>query len=92
MNGTSTSATRCIPRNRSTVECHRQYPQVRMAYFETLRPAVIIEQTLEPAEIAGFNQFFDDQPGMQAKRYGIGIDQRFSESIYAGLEAPLGGI
>ncbi|MGH8601399.1 MAG: TonB-dependent receptor domain-containing protein, partial [Gammaproteobacteria bacterium] len=61
--------------------------QVRMAYFESLRPAVIIEQTLEPAEIAGFNQFFDDPPGTQAKRYGIGIDQRFSENIYAGLEA-----
>ncbi|MDQ3566147.1 MAG: TonB-dependent receptor [Pseudomonadota bacterium] len=61
--------------------------QMRMAYFETLRPAVIIEQTLEPAEIAGFNQFFDDPPGTQAKRYGIGIDQRFSESFYVGLEA-----
>ena len=62
---------------------------VRMAYFETLRPAVLIEQTLEPTEIAGFNQFFDDSPGTHARRYGIGIDTRMSEGFYGGLEASL---
>ncbi|MGH8533063.1 MAG: TonB-dependent receptor domain-containing protein, partial [Gammaproteobacteria bacterium] len=60
---------------------------VRMAYFETLRPAVLIEQTLEPTQIAGFNQFFNDPFGTQAKHYGIGIDARLSETIYGGVEA-----
>ncbi len=62
---------------------------VRMAYFETLRPAVLIEQTLEPTEIAGFNQFFDDSPGTHARRYGIGIDTRMSDGFYGGLEVSL---
>jgi hypothetical protein len=60
---------------------------VRMAYMESLRPAVLIEQSLEPTEVAGFNQFFDDPPGTHAKRYGVGIDARIHQGIYGGLEA-----
>lgn len=59
---------------------------VRMAYLETLRPAVLIEHTLEPTEIAGFNQFFNDPFGAQATHYGVGIDARLSETIYSGIE------
>ena len=59
---------------------------VRMAYFETLRQAVLIEQTLEPTEIAGFNQFYNDPFGSQVKHYGIGIDGRFKDVLWSGIE------
>jgi outer membrane receptor protein involved in Fe transport len=33
---------------------------VRAAAFRTVRRTLITEQTLEPTQVAGFNQFFDD--------------------------------
>ncbi|MGH8525521.1 MAG: TonB-dependent receptor domain-containing protein, partial [Gammaproteobacteria bacterium] len=59
---------------------------LRTIYMETLRRVVIVEQGLEPTQIAGFNQFFDDPPGTHAARYGIGLDGRFSEQFYGGIE------
>jgi hypothetical protein len=44
------------------------------------------DQTLEPTQVAGFNQFFDDGEGTEAWRYGVGIDQRFSATVYGGAE------
>jgi opacity protein-like surface antigen len=41
---------------------------------------------LEPTQVAGFNQFYDDKPGTDSWRYGIGVDQKFSRSVYAGAE------
>jgi hypothetical protein len=36
--------------------------------------------------VAGFNQFFDDADGADSWRYGIAVDQKFSESLYGGVE------
>ena len=36
--------------------------------------------------MAGFNQFFDDFEATKAWRYGIGIDQKFSSTVYGGVE------
>ena len=36
--------------------------------------------------MAGFNQFFDEEKAVDAWRYGGAIDQKFSESIYGGVE------
>lgn len=43
-------------------------------------------QTLEPTEVAGFNQFFDDANGTTFTRFGLGIDQRFGTTLFAGAE------
>jgi tetratricopeptide (TPR) repeat protein len=59
---------------------------LRAAAFRTLNRTLLSSQTLEPTQVAGFNQFFDDGEGTDARRYGLGIDQRFSESLYAGAE------
>jgi tetratricopeptide (TPR) repeat protein len=59
---------------------------LRMAYMEILRRTPIVEQGLEPTAVAGFNQFFDDPAGTEAARYGVGLDARFSERLYAGVE------
>jgi tetratricopeptide (TPR) repeat protein len=59
---------------------------IRAAVFRVVRKLMITNQTLEPTQVAGFNQFFDDQVGTIAWRYGVGIDQRFSSAFYGGLE------
>jgi len=72
---------------------------LRAAYFEGVTHPINAEQTIEPTQVAGFNQFFDDVFGSITKRYGAGIDQRWGNQWSAGLElskremqSPLGGI
>ena len=60
--------------------------RVRMAYFRTLKPALSVQQTLEPTQIAGFNQFFDDLNGTEAKVYAVGLDTQLLDDVYAGVE------
>jgi tetratricopeptide (TPR) repeat protein len=59
---------------------------VRVAAFRTLNRAVVSSQTIEPTQLAGFNQFFADSEGDQARRYGIGLDQKFSARVFGGVE------
>jgi tetratricopeptide (TPR) repeat protein len=58
----------------------------RAAVFRVLKRTLITDQTLEPTQVAGFNQFFDDQESTDSWRYGGGIDQRFSRSLFGGVE------
>ncbi|NIM96522.1 MAG: TonB-dependent receptor [candidate division Zixibacteria bacterium] len=59
---------------------------LRGAAFRVLKRTLITDQTLEPTQVAGFNQFFDDVNATDSWRYGGAIDQKFSESIYGGAE------
>ena len=59
---------------------------IRGAVFKTLKRQFISNQTIEPTQVAGFNQFFDDTNGTITWRYGVAIDQKFSESLYGGAE------
>lgn len=59
---------------------------VRAAIFRTLQRTLLSSQTLEPTQVAGFNQFFLDAEGVESWRYGIGVDQKFSRNLYGGLE------
>ena len=59
---------------------------IRAAAFRGLRRSLIAEQTIEPTQVAGFNQFFDDVPGTKAERIGIGWDQELSATSYVGIE------
>jgi tetratricopeptide (TPR) repeat protein len=59
---------------------------VRAAAFRVLKRTLITDQTLEPTQVAGFNQFFDDLNSTDAWRYGIAVDQKFSPSLFGGLE------
>ena len=60
---------------------------LRAAAFKTVKRAVTINQTIEPTQVAGFNQFFDDVNGTKSTRYGVGVDARLSEDVFVGLEA-----
>jgi tetratricopeptide (TPR) repeat protein len=59
---------------------------LRAAVSRALKRALISDQTVEPTQVAGFNQFFDDPDGTESWRYGIGIDQKFSAGVYGGVE------
>jgi len=59
---------------------------VRGAAFKVTKRTLIVDQTLEPTQVDGFNQFFDDFDGTEAWRYGGAIDQKFTQDIYGGAE------
>jgi hypothetical protein len=47
---------------------------------------LISNQTIEPTQVAGFNQFFDDSNGTESWRYGIAVDQKCTSALYGGVE------
>ncbi len=61
--------------------------RLRGAWFETTKADLIAQQSLEPTQIAGFNQFMDDFNGTRSRRMGIGADYRFSDAVLSGVEA-----
>lgn len=60
---------------------------LRLAAYQAVKPARTVEQTLEPTQIAGFGQFYDDTNGSRIEGYGIGLDQRLGPNLSAGVEA-----
>lgn len=63
---------------------------IRAAVFRTLKRTLITQQTLEPTQVAGFNQFFDDGDLTEAWRYG-GQSIKNSPQLYTeGLRFPRG--
>jgi len=59
---------------------------VRGAVFRTFKRTLITDQTLEPTQVAGINQFYDDFNATDAWVYGAAVDQKFTQNIYAGAE------
>jgi TonB dependent receptor len=60
---------------------------VRGAVFRLVKPALINNRTIEPTEVAGFNQVFDDTDGTAAWGYGVGVDHRLMDNLFIGGEA-----
>jgi tetratricopeptide (TPR) repeat protein len=58
----------------------------RAAVFKTFTRSLLANQTLEPTQVAGFNQFFDDPGLTESVRWGAGIDHRFSSALTGGAE------
>ncbi len=59
---------------------------VRAAYMRGLKRTLLNNQTLEPTQVAGFNQWFDDTTAADARRYGVGVDRHWSNTWTTGLE------
>lgn len=60
--------------------------RLRLAYFETVKRSLLVEQSIEPTQVAGFNQFYDEPNGSQSDSYGAALDARFSSALYGGFE------
>ncbi len=58
----------------------------RMAAFQLVKPPLVVQQTVQPTEVAGFNQFFDDINGTKVQSYGIGIDSHLFKNLDGGAE------
>jgi tetratricopeptide (TPR) repeat protein len=59
---------------------------LRAAAFRTITRSLSSSQTIEPTQVAGFNQFYDDPFGTEAKVYGLAADQVFSADLSGGAE------
>jgi len=59
---------------------------LRAAAFRVLKRLMLSDQTIEPTQVSGFNQFFDDVNGTDSWRCGAAIDQHFSQNLYGGVE------
>ena len=60
---------------------------LRLAYMRGLKRPLLNNQTLEPTQVAGFNQLFDDTNATDARRYGVGVDRQWSKHWSSGFEA-----
>ncbi len=59
---------------------------VRGAAFRTVKPALVANRSIEPTQIAGFNQLFDDGNADEAWRYGGAIDYQITDDLFIGAE------
>ncbi len=66
----------------------RVFPQtaIRGAVFRILNRPIILQQTIEPTQVAGFSQYFNDVEGVDITRFGVGVDHRFSTALFSGIE------
>ena len=60
--------------------------RLRMAWLETLKAPLATQQTIEPTQVAGFTQLFDDLNGTKSRRMGIGMDTQFGNRLFGGFE------
>jgi tetratricopeptide (TPR) repeat protein len=60
---------------------------VRGAVFRWVKPTLSADQTLEPTQVSGFNQVFDDSNADESWRRGVGIDWRATKKLFLGAEA-----
>lgn len=58
----------------------------RAVYLGTIKRQLIADQTIEPTQVAGFNQFYDDFNGSQTTYKGIGLDANFRSKAFLGFE------
>jgi tetratricopeptide (TPR) repeat protein len=59
---------------------------LRLAGLRTLNRNMPANLTIEPTQVAGFQQFYQDPPAAESRLYGIGIDHRFSKNLLGGVE------
>jgi len=59
---------------------------IRLAAFRTTSRTLTFNQTIEPTQVAGFNQFFNDLDGTRSWRYGAAVDHGFSKTLFGGIE------
>ena len=60
--------------------------QFRIAAFKVLKRALIGNQTIEPTQIAGFNQFYDDLNGSISTKHSLAFDHKYNNDLNVGIE------
>jgi tetratricopeptide (TPR) repeat protein len=60
--------------------------QARFSYIKNIKRALVADRTIEPTQVQGFNQFFDDINGTKSTLYGTALDLRLTNSLYGGVQ------
>ncbi|WP_442498955.1 FecR domain-containing protein [Methylobacter sp. sgz302048] len=60
--------------------------KLRLAYFSGKKRPLVAVQSIEPTQIAGFNQFFDDFSDYSFSFYGAALDFVIRSNVFAGVE------
>jgi hypothetical protein len=60
--------------------------RLRAAAFSVVKPALVNNRTLEPTQIAGFNQLFDDINGTKSESMAGAVDWRLNRNLAVGAE------
>jgi outer membrane receptor protein involved in Fe transport len=60
--------------------------RLRAAAGRTIKRPYVANQTLQPTQLAGFNEQFDDFDGTRADWLGVAVDVRASEAVRLGAE------
>jgi hypothetical protein len=72
---------------KSGVRCNlSERLRLRLAALRSVKPALVTNRTIQPTQVAGFNQFYDDFNGTKAWLFGLGLDSRPIESLYTGVD------
>ncbi|MCG8549786.1 MAG: hypothetical protein MI799_05215, partial [Desulfobacterales bacterium] len=58
----------------------------RTAFVRNIKRLLAMDQTIEPTQVAGFNQFFDDLNGARSQLFGIATDIALTDQLYGGIE------
>ena len=59
---------------------------VRFAAFDSMRRQLIGNESIEPTQVTGFNQFFDDFDATLARRVSFALDSRPRTDLHTGFE------
>jgi outer membrane receptor protein involved in Fe transport len=60
--------------------------RVRLAAFRSLKRALVVDQGLEPTQLVGFNQFYDEFDGSKVDEIALGFDLRPLPTLSVGAE------
>lgn len=60
---------------------------IRLAAFRAIKPALITSRIVQPAQLAGFSQYFDDVNGTESWFYGLGLDFCLAHNLCVGIES-----
>ena len=71
---------------RRAVVGHRRSPPARRL-FQIVKPPLADNRTLEPTQVAGFNQLFDDANGTKRCATASGSTDRLTDNLFVGAEA-----
>jgi tetratricopeptide (TPR) repeat protein len=65
----------------------REWIGFRAAAFKTLKRTLVVDQTIEPTQVAGFNQFYDDFNGTETRVVAGAIDFKTSSKLRWTIDA-----
>jgi len=60
---------------------------LNIAYISSLKRNLVAKQTIEPTQISGFNQIYDDINGSKINNYSISIGYQHSQNLYSELSS-----